>query len=68
VGQIVVATIRPAHAEDLAAFKRRMRVFCQGRLPDYKIPLRIRFSSEFHSARFKKQRGVADRVVERTGA
>jgi long-chain acyl-CoA synthetase len=59
VGQIVVATVRTAHPEDPAAFKRRMRVFCQGRLPDYKIPVKVRFSDALHSARFKKQRGIA---------
>jgi long-chain acyl-CoA synthetase len=64
MGQIVVATIRPAHPEDLAAFKRRMRAFCQGRLPDYKIPVKIRFSDELHSARFKKQRGANANVGE----
>jgi long-chain acyl-CoA synthetase len=59
MGQIVVATIRTAHPEEPAAFKARMRIFCQGRLPDYKIPVRIRFSAELHSTRFKKQRGAA---------
>lgn len=62
VGQIVVATIRPARPEDPAAFKARMRTFCAGRLPDYKIPVKIRFSDALHSARFKKQRGVAAQV------
>lgn len=59
IGQIVVATVRPAHPEDPAAFKRRMKIFCQGRLPDYKIPVKIRFSEALHSERFKKQHGMA---------
>jgi long-chain acyl-CoA synthetase len=63
VGQIVVATVRLAHPEDPAAFKTRMRLFCQGRLPDYKMPARVRFSDGLHSARFKKLRG-AGRAVE----
>lgn len=69
MGQIVVATVRLAHAEDPAAFKTRMRLFCQGRLADHEIPARVRFSDSLHSARFKKQRGVAAAVqLERTEA
>ena len=67
VGQIVVATIRCARPEDAAAFKRRMRLFCQGLLADYKIPVKIRFSDALQSARFKKQRGLtasAEKVTQ----
>ena len=59
MGQIVVATVRLAHPEDPGAFKTRMRLFCQGRLPDYKMPARVRFTDALHSARFKKQRGAS---------
>ena len=67
MGRIVVATVRLAQPEDPAAFKTRMRLFCQGRLPDYKMPARVRFSDGLHSARFKKVRsaGVA---VEAAGS
>jgi long-chain acyl-CoA synthetase len=64
MGQIVAATIRLAHPEDPTAFKTRMRLFCQGRLPDYKMPRRIRFSDALHSARFKKVRAGGTTLEE----
>jgi long-chain acyl-CoA synthetase len=67
MGQIVVATVRLASPEDAAAFKTRMRRFCQGRLPDYKMPARVRFTDALHSARFKKQRGAAARAEGAAG-
>ena len=67
MGRIVVATVRLAHPEDAAAFKTRMRLFCQGRLPDYKMPTRVRFSDGLHSARFKKVRSAGG-AVEATGS
>ena len=67
MGRIVVATVRLAHPEDPAAFKTRMRLFCQGRLPDYKTPARVRFSDGLHSARFKKVRN-AGAAVEVAGS
>jgi len=66
VGQIVVATIRSAHPEDPAAFKRRMRLFCQGRLADCEIPVKIRFSDALHSARYKKQHGITANAEKAT--
>jgi acyl-coenzyme A synthetase/AMP-(fatty) acid ligase len=69
MGKIVVATVRLAHPEDPAAFKTRMRLFCQGRLPDYKMPTRVRFSDGLHSARFKKVRGSGSAAaLEATGS
>jgi acyl-CoA synthetase (AMP-forming)/AMP-acid ligase II len=67
MGRIVVATVRLAHPEDPAAFKTRMRLFCQGRLPDYKTPARVRFADGLHSARFKKVRSAGG-AVEATGS
>jgi acyl-CoA synthetase (AMP-forming)/AMP-acid ligase II len=59
VGQIVAATVRLARPEEPAAFKTRMRLFCQGKLAAYKIPARVAFADSLHSERFKKVRSAA---------
>jgi long-chain acyl-CoA synthetase len=64
MGEIVAATIRLAEPEDPAAFKVRMRLFCQDKLAAYKIPARIAFADTMHSPRFKKVRTAAPRTVE----
>jgi len=56
-GQIVVATFQLAAPEDANAFKVRMRNHCRNRLAPYKIPAKVRFSSEpLYSSRFKRMR------------
>ena len=56
-GQIVTARFQLCQPEELAAFKRRLRTFCQGRLAPYQTPVRITLTEEaLHGARFKKLR------------
>jgi long-chain acyl-CoA synthetase len=56
-GQVVVARVTLDRAEQPAAFKRRMRAFCRGRLADFKIPVKVELADgEQHSARYKRVR------------
>ena len=55
-GQMVVAAVRLKSAEAPAAFKTRMRLFCQQRLSAFKIPVKVQFADTLHSERFKKVR------------
>ena len=56
-GQVVTATIRLIEPEAPEVVKQRMRQFCQGRLSQYKIPVRLRITDDpLHSARFKRRR------------
>jgi acyl-CoA synthetase (AMP-forming)/AMP-acid ligase II len=56
-GQIVTATVRLAQPEAPLDFKVRMRRFCLERLAPYKVPAKVRFTTEaIHSARFKRIR------------
>jgi long-chain acyl-CoA synthetase len=58
-GQAVVAAFRLKHEEPAAQFKTRMRLYCQGRLAAYKIPVKVQFVETLHSERFKKIRQLA---------
>ena len=59
MGRIVTATVRLIEAEPLDAFKLRMRRFLGEQLPAFKLPARVRLTTEpLHSARFKRARGA----------
>jgi acyl-CoA synthetase (AMP-forming)/AMP-acid ligase II len=56
-GSIVVARFRLVEPEDPAAFRNRVRAFCQGKIERNKIPARILIvENAQHSSRFKKMR------------
>jgi acyl-CoA synthetase (AMP-forming)/AMP-acid ligase II len=56
-GQIVMARFNLFEAEDLPAFRRRMREFCASRLASYKIPAKVEIVDDAqYSERFKKMR------------
>lgn len=56
-GQVVVATFRLASPEQPATLRARVRAFCRGRLPAYKVPARVEVTDrEQHGSRFKKIR------------
>jgi acyl-CoA synthetase (AMP-forming)/AMP-acid ligase II len=56
-GQMVKARIKLSTDETVADFRKRMWVFCQDKLPKYKIPQKIVLVTDsFHSDRFKKMR------------
>jgi len=57
MGQIVVASVCLDREEAPAAFKTRMRLFCQDRLAPYKVPVKIRFTADrLYSMRYKRLR------------
>ncbi len=56
-GAIVCARVRLREPEEKAAFVKRLREFCGGRLQRHKVPVRVTLTDEpLHGARFKKQR------------
>lgn len=56
-GQMVKATFHLNTEEDLPAFRKRMRAYCQDKLPQYKVPQKVIIgSSRLHNERFKKMR------------
>jgi acyl-CoA synthetase (AMP-forming)/AMP-acid ligase II len=56
-GHIVKARVKLATGEAVGKFRKRMREFCRGKLPNYKIPQKIVLESkELHEDRFKKMR------------
>lgn len=58
-GNIVVAQVNLESPEDPAAFRKRLREFCRGRLADYKVPARVRImEAAQYSARFKRMRAT----------
>ena len=57
MGQVVKADFQVDEQIDEAAFRSKMRMFCQSKLSKYKIPVFISLSTEsILSARFKAQR------------
>ena len=57
VGNIVRAVFRLSTDESVEQLRKRMRAFCKGKLPAFKIPQRVVISdSSLHSERFKKIR------------
>jgi len=58
-GQMVTARVRLTTGETLSEFRRRMRLFCQDKLPQFKIPQKVLLVGEtMHGERFKKMRSV----------
>jgi acyl-CoA synthetase (AMP-forming)/AMP-acid ligase II len=63
-GEVVAARITTLVPEDLEAFKRRVRQFCQARLERYKVPAVIDLVVEDHyGPRFKKSRPGGNRTL-----
>ena len=57
LGNIVKARVKLSTAEDAAAFKKRLRAFCKGRLEAFKIPQKIVLVDHMMTGeRFKKMR------------
>ena len=58
-GQIVFARVKLANDEPLAAFRVRMRQFCQDKLPRFAVPQKVELVEDsLHGERFKKMRRV----------
>jgi acyl-CoA synthetase (AMP-forming)/AMP-acid ligase II len=56
-GNIVVARVQLEKPEELSDFRKRLRAFCQDRLPRFAVPQKIVISeSAIHGERFKKIR------------
>ncbi len=56
-GQLVKARVRLNTGETIPEFRTRMRVFCQDKLPIFKIPQKVEIAQEaLYSGRFKKMR------------
>lgn len=56
-GHIVAARVNLFQPEDRNELKKRMRLFCRGKLASYKIPVKIEVTGkEQFSARYKKMR------------
>lgn len=56
-GNIVVAKVKLSTDESLAAFRKRMRQYCTGKLARFMIPQKVVIvESELHGDRFKKMR------------
>lgn len=58
MGQVVHASISVIEDEEIFALSERLRKFCNGLLPRYKVPVRFHLSNEnsLHNLRFKKSR------------
>ena len=57
VGNAVRAVVHISTDETLEQFRKRMREFCKGKLPPFKVPQRVELSrTPMHSERFKKVR------------
>jgi len=56
-GQIVKAKVKLATGETLQEFRKRMRAYCQDKLPAFKIPQKLVLVRDaMHGERFKKMR------------
>ncbi len=56
-GRVVAARIRLREPEELRPFRKRMRAFCEGKLQNFKIPVKVELTDDtFHSERVKKMR------------
>jgi acyl-CoA synthetase (AMP-forming)/AMP-acid ligase II len=56
-GNIVKATVRLAEPEKLSDFRKRVRLFCQGRLAEFKVPSKVVLTDvALHTDRYKKIR------------
>ena len=58
-GQMVAARFNLTQPEDAAAFRRRMREYCHGKLALFKVPAKIQIvATEQYNSRYKKMRRV----------
>jgi acyl-CoA synthetase (AMP-forming)/AMP-acid ligase II len=58
-GQIVKATVKLTTNEALEEFRKRMQLFCEARMPNFKIPQKVLLAAkELHGERFKKIRNT----------
>ena len=65
-GQVVVARVTLAQAEDQESLERRVRRFCRSRLAAYKVPVAVEIvEGDHHSQRFKKVREGATGIAGR---
>ena len=56
-GKVVAARIRLREPEELRPFRKRMRAYCEGKLQNFKVPVKVELTDEsFHSERVKKMR------------
>lgn len=56
-GNIVCANIRLLEAEDTKAAVLRIKKYCRGHMPTFKVPVKVNIvDEEMHSERFKKMR------------
>jgi long-chain acyl-CoA synthetase len=64
MGQVVHARISLMEPEDPLALTERLRKFCNGQLPKYKVPVRFHLMGDdaLHNQRFKKSRLDNDTV------
>jgi long-chain acyl-CoA synthetase len=61
-GHIVAAKVKLATEESGGEFRKRMRTFCQDKLPKFKIPQKVvTVTDTMHGERFKKMRGEQSR-------
>jgi long-chain acyl-CoA synthetase len=61
-GHIVTAKVKLATEETAGEFRKRMRIFCQDKLPKFKVPQKVVAVTEtMHGERFKKMRGEQSR-------
>jgi acyl-CoA synthetase (AMP-forming)/AMP-acid ligase II len=66
-GNIVCAMVTLARDEDHKSFTASLKNFCRQRLPNYKIPVKVKITTEpQHTSRFKKARGQVPTVLEIT--
>ena len=56
-GQIVKARMKLRTGETVSEFRKRMQIFCQDKLPKFKIPQKVVIVTDgMHGERFKKMR------------
>ncbi len=64
-GQVVMARFNLFEAEELPAFRRRMREFCAPRMAAYKVPAKVEIANDAqYSERFKKVRKAHQHELE----
>lgn len=57
MGSVVAAKVTLAQDDSVQEFKQRLRLFCRGKLEQFKIPVKVEVTLEHQvSARFKKMR------------
>lgn len=57
LGHVVAAVVNPAYPMDSKELKQKIRAFCQGRLEDYQIPVKVSINEhQLFSERYKKMR------------